>query len=169
MNQLHNLLALAVLILSLAAQPVAAQTPSALQWLPFDEAVERAKAENKKLLVDVYTDWCGWCKKMDKEVYANVTVGSILTRHFVLAKLNAEGPKEITYKGTKLTQRRFAAAVGVTGYPSTIFLEPDAKPITLLPGFVPAPRFVTILRYIGENHYKTVSFEEYLKKSGTVQ
>lgn len=165
-KQVCAVLTLAVLVFG---DSLLSQTKGALEWLTFEQAMEKAKLENRKVLVDVYTDWCGWCKKMDKEVYADPGVVEVLSQYFVVAKLNAESSKDITYKGTKLTERRFAAGAGVSGYPSTIFFESDSKPITLLPGFVPAPRFITILRYIGENHYRTISFEEYVKKSGTAQ
>ncbi len=157
-----------LLLLFLSSSPLP-QSQKGSEWVSFDEAVERAKDENKKLLVDVYTDWCGWCKKMDKEVYTDPSVVSLLSSHFITVKLNAESSRQITYKGTKLTERNFAAAVGVTGYPSTIFFEPDAKPITLLPGYVPANRFTTILQYIGEDHYKKISFDDYAKKMGAAK
>lgn len=140
---------------------------SALAWKNFDEGFALAAKTNKKILVDVYTDWCTWCKKMDSDVYTQKDVIAALNAGFVLVKLNAESDKPLLYKEKKLSEAQFASAVGVTGYPSTLFFESTGKAITLLPGFVPAPKFVPILRYISEDHYKTTPFEEYLSKAGS--
>ena len=140
--------------------------PATGSWKSFDEAVTLAKQENKKILVDVYTDWCGWCKKMDKEVYANSSVAGVLSSSFITVKLNAESSsRSLTFRGRTLTEEQFAASAGVTGYPTTIFLDESANPITVLPGYVPAERFVPILKYIGDNHYQTISFEDYQKRN----
>jgi thioredoxin-related protein len=61
-----------------------------LKWYGFDEGLAKAKKENKFLLVDFYTDWCGWCKKMDSETYANKNIIKLLNKDFVLVKLNPE-------------------------------------------------------------------------------
>ena len=155
------------LVLNSQSSTAASGTRNSLPWKSFDEGVDLARKTNKKILVDVYTDWCGWCKKMDSDVYSQQDVIEILNAGFVLVKLNAESDKSLTYKERTLTEAQFASAVGVTGYPSTLFFESSGKPITLLPGFVPAPKFVPILRYISENHYQTVSFEKYLSKTGS--
>lgn len=152
------------LLLNSQSTPAATDN-TAFSWKTFDEGIALAGQTNKKVLVDVYTDWCGWCKKMDSEVYTDKGVIDALNNAFVLVKLNAESDKSVRYNGKTLTEAQFAGAVGVTGYPSTLFFESSGKPITLLPGFVPAPKFLPILRYIGENHYQTVSFEDYLAKT----
>lgn len=141
---------------------------NSISWLAFDEAVTIAKRDNKKVLLDVYTDWCGWCKKMDSEVYTDPAVINALSASFVAVKLNAESSKPFMFQGRSLTEETFAAGAGVTGYPTTIFLDSESTPITLLPGFVPAERFAHILKYIGENHYKTLSFEEFQQRSPQV-
>lgn len=138
---------------------------SELSWVSFDEGALLAKQQNKKLLVDVYTDWCSWCKKMDSDVYSNPEVIKLMQAKFIPVKLNAESSRNLTFDGRALTEAQFAGAVGVTGYPTTLFLHSDAKPITSLPGYLPADRFADVLRYIGDDHYKTVSFQDFLSKS----
>src|SRR5882672_4697950 len=66
-----------------------------LPWLAFDAAAEQAKRENKHMIVDVYTTWCGWCKVMDRQNYGNAEVASYLSQNFVLAKVNGESSAEI--------------------------------------------------------------------------
>lgn len=156
-----------VAVLALQSGDSSAQTNTAeLSWKSFDEGIALAKSQNKKMLIDVYTDWCVWCKKMDKEVYTDAKVKEILNTKFVLVKLNAESDKQLTYRGNKLSETEFAQAIGATGYPTTAFFGSDGKPITLLPGYVEGNRFATILTFIGDDHYKTTKFQDYVAKSG---
>jgi len=133
------------------------------QKLSFDEAVKKAKKENKKVVVDVYTDWCGWCKKMDKNVYGNSDIKNIIEDSFVFVKLDAEGSGKNTYEGKAYTDGELAAYFQVSGYPTTVFLEPDGKIIEFnydkfqmnnLPGYYPADDFKKVLEYIRDGKYK---------------
>jgi thioredoxin-related protein len=65
-----------------------------------------------------------------------------------------------------MTSAEFAQAAGVTGYPTTLFMDENQKPITVVPGYSPPDKFVQILRYFGEDHYKTSQFQDYLNKRG---
>ncbi len=136
--------------------------PGAIPWKSFDEGATLASQTNKKILVDVYTDWCSWCKKMDSEVYTDDTVIRVLKEHFVAVKLNAESDKPVTFNGKKITESEFARQMGVTGYPTILFLDEHAGPITALPGFSPAPDFAGVLRYVGQDIYKSVPYQDYL-------
>src|SRR3990172_2404031 len=136
----------------------------AIVWMSFDEGVLKAQRENKKILIDVFTDWCGWCKKMDKDTYPDEAVRSAIDKHFVAIKLDAESEKKVTFRGQKMTQIAFAQSAGATSYPSTLFLDEKLKPISLLPGYMTPERFSPILLYIGEGHYLTTKFPDYLAK-----
>jgi thioredoxin-related protein len=137
-----------------------------VKWHSFNEGIELAHQQNKKLLIDVYTDWCIWCKKMDKDVYTNEDVGKAITTSFVAVKLNAESSNSLTYNGDQTDEATFAKAIGVTGYPTTVFLESGAQPITKIAGYLEPKEFANVLRFIGENHYKTKTFEEFKSTLG---
>ena len=137
----------------------------AVKWHSFDEGVSLARRENKKILIDVYTDWCVWCKKMDKEVYTDKAVGQTMTSSFIAVKLNAESQKGVTFDGTQMNEASLAGTMGVTGYPTVVFLDPAAKPITKISGYMEPKEFASVLHFIGEDHYKTKSFQDY-KNSG---
>jgi thioredoxin-related protein len=141
----------------------------AVKWVAFDEGMAKAQIENKKVLVDVYTDWCTWCKKMDAEVYKDPKVAEILKEKFITIKLNAEANASLKYANNSYTNAEFTKSLGIDGYPATVFFSSDSKPITLLPGYVEPQRFASILRYIGEDHYKSVPFEDYLNKGTQVK
>jgi thioredoxin-related protein len=136
---------------------------SKLIWYAFDEGMEKARTENKQVLIDVYTEWCGWCKTMDAKTYSNEKIINYLNEKYILIKLNPETDGEITYRGSKVPASDFARSLGVSGYPSTVFFESNARMITLLPGYVSAEDFLPILEYIAEKKYTEMSFDDFLK------
>ena len=141
-----------------------------VQWLAFDAAVEKAQKENKHLIVDVYTNWCGWCKVMDRQTYGNADVASYLSEHFVLAKVNGESAAKLTWQGKDLTERGFAKAVGVTGYPSTFFMKPNADLLGGVPGYIKSPDMLIYAKYISTRYYekgKLQQFADSLRKTGS--
>ncbi|MGA7160562.1 MAG: DUF255 domain-containing protein [Bacteroidota bacterium] len=162
-------LALAALLVNGALIAQTKKPSRVMQWSSFDAGMKRAKNRHKKVLVDVYTDWCGWCKKMDSEVYADSAVRDYLSKNFVIVKMNAEEDVKIHYKGEEYSPAQLAAAFGVDGYPATLFLKEDNEPITLLPGYVEAPMFLHVLSFIAEDQYEKKQFSEYLKEKGITQ
>ncbi|MFZ4620370.1 MAG: thioredoxin family protein [Bacteroidota bacterium] len=139
------------------------------QWKKFDEGLKLSKLSGKKVLVDVYTDWCSWCKKMDANTYSDKTVSEYLEKNFVIIKLNAEGAGTISYDGKKISPAEFAQGMGVTGYPATLFMRSDGQPITLLPGYSEAGMFIHVLSFISENRYEKQKFADYLTEKGVKQ
>jgi len=134
-----------------------------LPWLAFDAATEKAKKENKHLIVDVYTTWCGWCKVMDRQTYGNKEVAEYLTENFVLAKVNGESSAELHYKGEAMSEKTFARKVGVTGFPTTYFLKPDADIIGGAPGYIPPDNFMIYAKYVSTRWYEKGTPQEYMK------
>jgi thioredoxin-related protein len=154
----------ALCLLLLIAAPMA-RSDAAVAWREWEPGLEEARKEDRPVLVDVYTEWCGWCKRMDRDVYSRPEVRAYLDRNFVTVKLDAAASKPGRYEGRLFTSRSLAARFGVTGYPTTVFLRPGGEYITRVPGYVPAERFLQVLRYIGEGHLdRGVSFEEFLEQ-----
>ena len=159
-----------LLILALAAFSVALSSPGAARereiWLTWNEGLRRASASRRPVLVDVYTDWCGWCKRMERDVYSRSDVREYLSRKFVTVKLNAESPASGKYEGRTLTSRDIAARFRVSGYPTTVFLRPGGDHLVNVPGYVDGDRFLLLLHYIGDGHLdRGVPFEEFAKRS----
>ena len=65
-----------------------------IKWYTFEQAIKLCEKAPKKLMVDVYTDWCGWCKKMDAETFSNAEIAKYVNEHFYAVKFNAEGDVE---------------------------------------------------------------------------
>ena len=152
-------------ILALLIPQTGAAASRDLNWRGWDEGLREAATSKRPVLVDVYTDWCGWCKRMDRDVYSQSEIREVLSQRFVLVKLNAESGETGRYDGRSLTSRSLATRFRVTGYPTTVFLRPDGTHLVNVPGYVPAPRFQLLLRYIGEGYLdRDVPFDEFVKK-----
>ena len=105
----------------------------------YADALAKAKKEKKLVLVDVYTDWCGWCKKLDKDTYSDKDVQAKLAKDFVAVKVNPETSDE----GKKL-QEQFS----IRGFPYLLFVDGDGKKVAEIVGYKPAAAFLTRLEEI---------------------
>jgi len=133
-----------------------------LKWMTFDDGIVHARKTNKKVIIDVYTDWCGWCKRMDKDTYDDKDVAAYIEKHYVVIKLNAESSKKLKFQDKEYTEQELSGAFGVTGFPTTIFLSSNGDPITVVPGYSDANRFGDIISFIAEEHYLTTKFDDYV-------
>jgi len=156
-----------------ALLPLAAQAQSSLfdpaimapiGWQRVEQAMAAAARSGKKVLIDISAPWCPWCRRMQHEVYTDSAVVRYLKGHFEFARLNGEDSgRKLKFLGYELSEAELAQALGLTGYPTTVFLEPDGTYITRVPGFVPAETFLQVLRFIGSEAYKRQSFEEFAR------
>lgn len=155
--------AVATVLLLAVAGPVHAQT--SILWLDWNAAAEKARTTERPILVDVYTDWCGWCKRMDRDVYARPEIREYLSTRFVTVKLDAEANDPARYQGKDYDSSTLAERFKVTGYPTTVFLRSNGDHIINVPGYVPADRFLLVLQYIAEGHLdRGVNWEEFSRK-----
>lgn len=148
-----------------------------IKWMSWDEAVIANKKEPKKLLVDVYTEWCGWCKKMDKNVFTDPAIEAYVKENFYAVKFDAEQKESIKYDGHTFNFNPNATRRGVhdlavalldsrMSYPSIVYLDENRDRISISPGFKPADKFINELSFIQGGHYKTKTYQEYLKTLG---
>jgi thioredoxin-related protein len=164
MNRLAAIAAGCAILLA-APLPAASQSAGAIAWRGWDQGLSEARATGRTVLVDVVTDWCGWCKRMDREVYARPEVRELVARHFVAIRLDAESGAVAHYEGRTTTARGIAGRFRVTGYPTTVFLRADGTHLVNVPGFMTADRFTLLLRYIGEGHAdRGVDFREFSRR-----
>lgn len=154
-------------LLLLLAAPLHAGPASSLRWREWDEGLKEARDRKVPVLVDVYTDWCGWCKRMDRDVYSQPEVRDYLNRKFVTVRLNAEAGDAAHYQDEDYTARSLASHFGITGYPTTIFLRASGDHLINAPGYIPADRFLSVLRYIGDGYMdRGVTWEQFKQQGG---
>lgn len=144
-----------------------------VKWLSWNEAAALAETDKnpKKIFVDVYTDWCGWCKKMDKDTFQNSEVAAYMSENYYMVKLDGEGSEPIDYKGKtykfiasgRKGYHEFAAALmqGKLSYPTTIFLDEEMNMLSPVPGYQKPKPFLNIARYFGDNIYKEKDWKAY--------
>ncbi len=125
-----------------------------LKWEEWNAGYKRGIAENKIILVDAYTEWCGWCKKMDKDTYADPAIIKKINKDFVAIKFNPELDKTYFIDSTSYTGRELHAMLSKeyrTGYPTTYFILPQNNKLFINPGYeAPAQFAETLDKMLGE-------------------
>jgi thioredoxin-related protein len=110
-----------------------------LNWKDVTSGLQEAKQSHKYVLADVYTDWCGWCKRLDKDTFTNSELTNFLSQKFVSVKANAEDGGA----GQKL-----AGDYGVNGYPCALVFDPSGKMIGRVVGYKDAAGYQNALQNI---------------------
>lgn len=132
-----------------------AQAQDQITWLKFEEAIAANAKSPKMLLVDVYTDWCGWCKKMDKETFTDPKVVEYINSKFYAVKLNAEDTQRtFEFMGKTYNEAQMAAAMRVNSYPNFVIIEPKLQNIAQLPGYRQPVEFVAALNELLEKAFR---------------
>lgn len=155
-------------------KPLTTAPPAvAIKWMSIEEAIEKSKTEKRKILVDVYTDWCGWCKHMDSTTFIDPTVVTYLNDKYYAVKFNAEQTQDIQYKDKvykfkKTGARGFheLAALWLNNrlsYPTTVVLNEDQDLIQPIPGYQDAAKMDAIIHYFGTDSHKKTPWEKYEK------
>lgn len=139
------------------------ENKAGIKFMSFEEMNKLQKIKPKKVVVDVYTDWCGWCKVMDQKTFTHKEISKYVNKNYYAVKLDAESSEKVLYKGEVLTSAELASRVwGVSGYPTTVYLDENLSPIVQpISGYLDTTAFNKIVHFFGENAYKTTSFESY--------
>lgn len=144
-----------------------------VKWYTFEEAIELNKTAQRKIFIDVYTDWCGWCKKMEATTFNDPVISKILNDEYYAVRFNAEtvdtigfgGKQFINEGGRSRSPHQLAVALlqGKMSYPSIAYLNEDNQLLTSVPGYYSADRLEPILKFFAEDAFKSQSFEEFQK------
>ncbi len=131
------------------------QGQESIQWMKFEEAIAANAKNPKMILVDVYTDWCGWCKKMDKDTFTDPRVVAHFQKNFYAVKLNAEDTnRKFPFMGKTFTEAEMAASMRVNSYPNFVVIEPGLQNIAQLPGYREPEAFLAGLAELIEKAFK---------------
>ncbi len=153
----------------------AEEAKGAVTWMTIEEALEKSKTEKRKIFVDVYTDWCGWCKVMDRETFSDPEVAKVLNEKFYAVKLNAEKKKEdvvihgTTFKfietspGKGIHQLAAALLQNQLSYPTVVFLSEDFGMISPMAGFKKPEEFHVSISFVASDAFKRTDINTYVK------
>jgi len=141
-----------------------AQT-SKINWLSFEEAMAKMEAEKRKIFIDVYTDWCGWCKKMDASTFIDPTVVEYMNQKYYAVKLDAEMKDTLMFNGMafinpspggKRSTHTFAASLldSKMSYPSFVILDENFTRVHVLAGYKKPEALIGNLAFFGSNQHQ---------------
>lgn len=142
-----------------------------VKWISFEEAVKANTETPKLVMVDTYTDWCGWCKRMDATTFKDPKVVAYLGEHFYSVKFDAEQKETLFFKGHEFKyiengrrgyhQMAYSLLDGKMSYPSIVFLDEEMNRITISPGYQSGADFIVVLKFVVEKAYLTQSFDDF--------
>jgi uncharacterized protein YyaL (SSP411 family) len=143
-----------------------------VKWYSIEEAMAMTQKEPRKIVIDVFTTWCKWCKVMDTATFHNPVVARYLNDKFYPVKFDAEQQNDVVFQGKTYKfinngsrgYHELAAALlnGNLGYPSIVFLDEKGQMIQPMQGYIKAREFDQIIKYLGEDKFKTQKWEDFL-------
>lgn len=161
-----------ILLIVLASGYISFGQKAAVKWYTIQEAEKLVKAEPRPMIVDTYTDWCGWCKKLDSDTFSNPVIAEILNTKFYPVKFDAEGKQPVTFQGKTFIndgksgpshQLAIALLQGQMSYPNLVFFNESSQLLTNVPGYLPPKDMEVLLSYFASKAYDNQKFQDYQK------
>lgn len=170
-----------VLIVAIALLTSVSGVAQEINWVSFEEALELQKKTPKKIMMDVYTVWCGPCKMLDKNTFHNADVAEYVNENYYAVKFNGEGNEVVKYKDKTFTNPNYKAEYAkrrnsaheltryfqISGYPTVLFLDEKADVIFPSVGYINTAKLELYLKLFKNDDHKNIKtqdeFTEYCK------
>lgn len=142
------------------------------KWYTFEEAVALNKKNPKKIFIDIFTDWCGWCVKMDNSTWQDSIIKSYLAKNFYPVRLNAERKDTVRFNGNVYVnpspdkprsthQLAVSLLQGQLSYPSYVILNEKLEILNMYKGYKVPKEMECVLHYIADGSYAKMTYEKY--------
>ncbi|MGB1241980.1 MAG: thioredoxin family protein [Chitinophagales bacterium] len=145
-----------------------ATTQTSINWLTWEEAMRKNAQSPRKIMVELYTDWCTWCVKMDKSTFQDPAIVQYVNENFYAVKFNAETRRDVFFKGQKFSYIQdgnkgynlFSLYLtrGKLTYPSIVFLDKTVNNPQPIKGFQSVSTMDRVLQFFGEDYYKKMDW-----------
>jgi thioredoxin-related protein len=144
--------------------------PLQIDWSSsLDEAINHAYSRNKKVLVYIKTEWCGFCKLMEEHALADSAVITYINQKYEAVKLDAMRRRPTSFRGTRFEydERRHVNELAYLllnkqmQYPGWVIMNRHAHILSPITGYMQTQDFLKALQYYGDNIYMVTSWEEY--------
>ena len=156
-----------IILLTFAFVFIANVSAQEIKWVTLEEAVELQKKKPKKIIVDVYTKWCGPCKMLDKNTFHNKDVANYINKHYYAVKFNAEGNEVINFKdrtfknpgykpanaNRRNSQHELSRYFSVRSYPTMLFLDEKADLLSPVIGYKTPQQLEVYLKLFKQNDH----------------
>ena len=166
-----------LLLFALVATPWSARGQhAAINWMSLEEAVEAQKDEPRKIMMDVYTQWCGPCKMMMRNTFTNADVIAYINANYYAVKFDAESPEPIEYQDRTFenpgwrpnargrnSTHQLSRALGVRAYPTLVYFDENATVITPISGYKTPRQLELYLKFFAEEYTSGVKQEKWEK------
>ena len=152
-----------------------------INWISINELEDVLKTNEKNIIIDIYTNWCGPCKLMEKNTFQNKYISKFINENYHAVKFNAEGNETVTFTekvfqnpnfdvkrvNTRNATHEFTRFLGVSAYPTTIFLDKDMSLITPVRGYLIPKQLEIYLELFKNDQYKKITsqldFDNFIK------
>jgi len=153
----------AILVTMMALKPKVVKTENTkIQWVTLEQAYKLNQKQPRKVFIDMYTEWCGWCKVMDQKTFTNAEVIQFANKNFYAVKYNPEKDADVmlgkvSFKGMMNGK--------VTGFPTTVILDEKMNLVQPIAGYLEPRMFHQVLAYFGDNNHQKEPFDQFQQKT----
>jgi len=145
-----------------------------IRWLSFEQAVALNDSMPKKIFIDVYTEWCGWCKRMDAGTFRDSAVISYMNEHYYAVKVDAESKDTVRFRDKqfvfrpefKANELALSLLNGKMAYPSFVIMSEQYVLLAPLSGYQQPDELMQALTFYGQNIHEQMKWEDYIKQEG---
>ncbi len=145
-----------------------------INWISIEKAITLSKEKPKKILMEVYTDWCIWCKKMESTTLQNKKIIDYINNNYYPVRFNAEHKNNVEFKGKtykyikqgKNGYHELASHLlqGKLSYPSFVYIDESLEVIQPISSYIESQKFLMIATFFNEDYYKQTPWVKFAKK-----